>query len=473
MADMIFYGAGQNAQRHLNEWREKGYVPVCFADVDIRKQHTFLEGIEILPILEAINKYPNYEIVCTQAPFALDEIHQYLLALGIPEERIRFIETPLPLNSIYEDNLYPRLYQIYQAFQDDLSRSLFWGRVGYSLSHNLSSVYQEMVCDANMEWLKSKLTYAQKRYGEMSGLWELLYDNYPVQKNKLYLMAFDDTWNEFEWVVERFLDAMPYLGIHMEGCFMPNNKTRHEYLGLSCMSEDTFLQSIDANARIVIGFPGWCLETKEVLERYPQYKELLYPIADTAHPQYIEDFLVPQEDEIYVDVGVFDFQNSIDFINWAKNGWKKIYAFEPDPKQYAVSKARIHDLANIDINKIELVNKGLSSGNGMLEFPAEYKASGQTDGDTISVEVVSLDSYLAGDAVTFVKMDVEGAEMSVLLGMEDTIRQHKPRLAVCVYHKHEDIFEIASYLLGLVPEYRFYLRHYNSNETETVLFCVI
>lgn len=91
----------------------------------------------------------------------------------------------------------------------------------------------------------------------------------------------------------------------------------------------------------------------------------------------------------------------------------------------------------------------------------------------ISVDVITLDAYLKGKPVTLVKMDVEGAEMSVLRGMKETITRHKPRLAVCVYHKHQDILEITSYLLELVPEYKFYLRHYNSNETETVLFCTI
>ena len=70
-------------------------------------------------------------------------------------------------------------------------------------------------------------------------------------------------------------------------------------------------------------------------------------------------------------------------------------------------------------------------------------------------------------------MDVEGAEMGVLQGMRRTILRYKPKLAVCIYHKHEDIFEISSFLLDLVPEYKFYLRHYNSNEPETVLFCTV
>ncbi len=179
------------------------------------------------------------------------------------------------------------------------------------------------------------------------------------------------------------------------------------------------------------------------------------------------------EHEIYVDIGVFDLQSSIDFSDWAAKGFDKIYAFEPDPHCYERSLARLDQMDEGFRSKTELIPKGLSSKNGVLEFPAEYNSSGAYDGNTIQVEVVSLDSFLNGRPITLAKMDVEGAEVDVLLGMRETIRTHKPRLEVCIYHKHEDLFAIMSYLLGLVPEYKFYIRHYNSNETETVLFCTI
>lgn len=69
-------------------------------------------------------------------------------------------------------------------------------------------------------------------------------------------------------------------------------------------------------------------------------------------------------------------------------------------------------------------------------------------------------------------MDIEGSELKALKGAEKTIRENKPRLAICIYHKRMDLIEIAAYLLKLVPEYRFYIRHYWSNMWETVLYAL-
>lgn len=474
MASIIFYGAGQNAREKIEYWIEQGLEPVCFVDGDIKKQHTYFDKWEILPLFEALTRYPDYILYCTQIASSLGEVRNYLVKLGIPEERIKACEANITISKKYTSVLYSQLYRMYTALQDDLSRILFMGRIEYSMSHSLASIYRAMLSDENIEWVKDKKTYAYQRY-KLQGLWELLKDNYPIQKHKLYLLGVQNDWNEYGWVIDRFLEAMPKLGISFEGCVMPYaEKNISEYKGLKCIDEKVFLNQIDENTRIIIGFPGWCLETRDIVERYRDYKDILFPIADTAHPQYIEpDIFEPEEGEIFVDVGVYDLQNSFDFAIWAKNGYQKIYAFEPDPQCYCNVKMTISNQSAEFKNKIELVNKGLGAENCILDFPAEYKGSGIYDGKTIPVEVVTLDSYLNGNPVSFVKMDVEGAEMDVLCGMRETILRHKPKMAVCIYHKPEDIFTIASYLLELVPEYKFYIRHYNSNETETVLFCKV
>ena len=476
MASIIFYGAGRNAHEHFNDWKAQGLIPICFSDLDISKHYTAYMGLDVLPLVAAIKKYPDYELYLTQIPSSLYEIRSFLISIGIPEERIKFCMDPEASGIVHDTNtLYPKLYPIYQAMQDELSKKWFWGRLEYTLSHSLAGIYKAMVSKEHLQWVSQKQTYAMLRHG-LPALWELLAENYPVQKHDIYLLIFPEKWNEFDWVVERFLDALPELGIKIKACVIPAGSQYSEtYRNIPCVCDKDFPALINENTRIIIGFPGWCLQTKQVAAQYKPYKEILFPIADTGHPQYIEpDIFPPHENEIFVDVGVFDLQNSIDFSQWAKKGFAQIYAFEPDPQCYHNSMDRLKKMDPDFQNKTQLVQLGLSDTIGKLEFPAVYKGSGNYgDGGMISVDVITMDAYLEGKPVTLVKMDVEGAEMSVLRGMKETITRHKPRLAVCVYHKHQDILEITSYLLSLVPEYKFYLRHYNSNETETVLFCTI
>jgi FkbM family methyltransferase len=74
--------------------------------------------------------------------------------------------------------------------------------------------------------------------------------------------------------------------------------------------------------------------------------------------------------------------------------------------------------------------------------------------------------------VNFIKMDIEGAEMEALRGGEATIRKHRPKLAISLYHNPEDIETVPRYIAGLDLDYRFFLDHHTIYNNETVLFCV-
>ncbi len=92
MASIIFYGTGQNAQKNYDRWVKTGLEPVCFVSRTPAKQHTFLYGKEILPLDEAIQKYPDYEVWCTQNPTGLGDVRRSLMKKGISLERIKFCE---------------------------------------------------------------------------------------------------------------------------------------------------------------------------------------------------------------------------------------------------------------------------------------------------------------------------------------------------------------------------------------------
>jgi hypothetical protein len=70
-------------------------------------------------------------------------------------------------------------------------------------------------------------------------------------------------------------------------------------------------------------------------------------------------------------------------------------------------------------------------------------------------------------------MDIEGAELNALKGARRIIEEQTPKLAICVYHKPKDIWEIPQLILDICPRYKFYLRHYSFSPTETVLYAGI
>ena len=69
-------------------------------------------------------------------------------------------------------------------------------------------------------------------------------------------------------------------------------------------------------------------------------------------------------------------------------------------------------------------------------------------------------------------MDIEGAELEALQGGAKLIKKNHPKLAICVYHKPEDIYTIPQLLLEYNPNYTFYLRHYSLWRSETVLYAI-
>lgn len=126
------------------------------------------------------------------------------------------------------------------------------------------------------------------------------------------------------------------------------------------------------------------------------------------------------------------------------------------------------DVAGI---RYKLINKGLWSHRDKLKFKSAGCGSAFSDlGDSI-VEVDNIDS-LKDITPTFIKMDVEGSEYQALVGAKNTIRRSHPRLAICVYHKLEDIWEIPLLIQSIDPDYVFYLRHYSFADNETVLYAI-
>ena len=148
--------------------------------------------------------------------------------------------------------------------------------------------------------------------------------------------------------------------------------------------------------------------------------------------------------------------------------YKKIYAWEPDGanREKLIKNCKGH-------KNIEVLPYGMWSEKAELYFAdGKGAASCVSEEGTLSLPVESIDDLCADEKVTFIKMDIEGSEIEALRGAERVIKRDKPRLAICIYHKPEHLYEIPFLVREMVPDYKLYIRHHSPGLVETVLYAV-
>lgn len=189
---------------------------------------------------------------------------------------------------------------------------------------------------------------------------------------------------------------------------------------------------------------------------------------DLENQYFDRDIIKFSKNEVFVDGGSYNFGTSRLLLEKFRSV-KTIYAFEPDSNHWENVDDGIRDSR---FDRVVFIKKGLWNEEALLSFESDMSESRISDSGTAKIAVTSIDQAI-GEPVTFIKMDIEGSELEALKGAANHIIADKPKLAICVYHKPEDIVTIPQYILSLVPQYRLYLRHYSFGDNETVLYAVI
>ncbi|KKX99798.1 hypothetical protein VN21_17730 [Paraclostridium benzoelyticum] len=110
----------------------------------------------------------------------------------------------------------------------------------------------------------------------------------------------------------------------------------------------------------------------------------------------------------------------------------------------------------------------------MLKFNSTQNGSSYvSDNGNTEISIETLDQTLGLKEITFIKMDIEGMELEALKGSKEIIKKHRPKLAISIYHKNDDLINIPIFIKNLVSEYKFYIRHYSIYPAETILYAVI
>ena len=180
--------------------------------------------------------------------------------------------------------------------------------------------------------------------------------------------------------------------------------------------------------------------------------------------QYFDKELIPNIKNIcFVDAGGYVGDTTSEVITNFPD-FKKIYLIEPISENIRIAKRELGHFRNI-----EFLICGVSNKKETLYFNEEKSFSTLYGKGTQSVQVDTIDN-LINEKVDYIKLDIEGAEQDAIDGAKETIKQYKPILAICIYHKAEDWYKIPQKVLAIESAYDIYLRHYMEGIFESVMY---
>jgi FkbM family methyltransferase len=213
--------------------------------------------------------------------------------------------------------------------------------------------------------------------------------------------------------------------------------------------------------------------SKKILSSLIQFRMGKVGLIQSDYEQYFHSKIYPSSADVMIDGGAFDGDliRAIDKVNINSIS---LHCFEPDDNNFILlNKEANESKYNIFTNKF-----GLWSDSRTLKFlsSGEMSSSGckVVENGDISINTISIDEYVKTNNIepTYIKLDVEGAEYETLIGAKNTIKKLTPKLAISVYHKYKDLWELYALIKSINPKYKFFLGHHTKVWYETVLYAV-
>lgn len=145
-----------------------------------------------------------------------------------------------------------------------------------------------------------------------------------------------------------------------------------------------------------------------------------------------------------------------------------VVAFEPDMTSFKTLTSR-----SFPANKTLCLPLGTWSETTQLRFASDGSmGSALSDSGEVTIQCVAIDDVLHGEPVNLLKLDVEGAEIHTLNGMQRIIHEQRPNLLLSAYHTPSHPYEIADLVASWDLGYRFHLRVHEYNTFGVVLYCL-
>jgi FkbM family methyltransferase len=151
--------------------------------------------------------------------------------------------------------------------------------------------------------------------------------------------------------------------------------------------------------------------------------------------KFVEEVIREHDCKVFVDAGAnFGWYTTLFHKYAGENG--EVHAFEPVPRTFDNLRRNFELMGSPSNVKINNAALGESEGDAMINiFPGEsvghasFSDHGRSEAISFDCKVIRLDDYLKSNnvnVVDFVKVDIEGAELSLLRGAETLFRQQTP-----------------------------------------------
>ncbi len=182
---------------------------------------------------------------------------------------------------------------------------------------------------------------------------------------------------------------------------------------------------------------------------------------------------IPHRNEVFVDCGAFDGDTVRSFVSAWDDNFAAIYAVEPDPGSFLRLKAYLGSLPPETSRRIEALQVAVGEESGSVPFHADgtMGAAIAADGD-VTVPCGTLDDMFANEAVTYVKMDIEGYEPAALRGSLRLASRCRPVLAVCGYHAQDHLWSIPLFLHEQLEDYSLLLRPHRPDGWDLIVYAI-
>ncbi|WP_084366208.1 hypothetical protein [Rhizobium sp. RU36D] len=198
---------------------------------------------------------------------------------------------------------------------------------------------------------------------------------------------------------------------------------------------------------------------------------------DEAPINIADRFFIPEvkavltDREVFVDAGAYDGIVLRRMIDETGGNFASIHAIEPDPHSASALSETVATLPP-DMREKVTVSDALLAADARdarfhagLGYASQIAATGQTVRRTTPLDILDI-------APSFVKLHLEGGELSALIGAQTMLLTHRPLLAITVYHNADGIVAIPEWLRNTLSDYRFLFRLHSWCGTGAVVYAI-